>query len=53
MGQALDNTRGILDTVTDTLMTTVPTKTDIMTTQKGLLDQTYSSTVDLYVNGPS
>ncbi|MCJ1238547.1 hypothetical protein MMC14_006537 [Varicellaria rhodocarpa] len=52
MGQALNSTLGVLDTMTDTVMTMVPTQKDAMTAQKGLLDQSYSSTVDLYVNGP-
>ena len=53
MGEALNSTLGVLDVMTDTMMAALPTQLEAMTTQKGLLVKSYSSTVDLYVNGPS
>jgi len=52
MGQALNSTLSVLDTMTDTLITMVSAQTDAMKTQKDMLDESYSTTVDLYVNGP-
>ena len=53
VGQALNSTFGVLDAVTDLIMTAVPAKIDVMMKEKSLLDESYSSIIDLYVNGPS
>lgn len=52
MGEALRTTLGYIDTMTDSIMSTVPAMVDVMTSKKADLDQTYGSTIDLYVNGP-
>ena len=51
MGQALVNTFDSLANMTDIIMTMVPAKADVMTTQMGALRQSYSNTVDLYLQG--
>ena len=53
MGEALRTTLAVLDMMTDTIMKAVLTQSDAMTAEKVLLDQTYTSTVNLYVNGAS
>lgn len=52
MGEALAAAQTKLNAMSSTIMGAVPAQIDAMTAQKNTLDQVYTSTVNLYVNGP-